>query len=61
MSRVGPKVVVAAWRTFVHHVVHPISGAIVLVAAGVEVLEWLLVAYDHIGPLTEAMLRPVGV
>lgn len=46
----------ATWRVLVHQVVHPVSGAIVLSAAGVEVLEWLLVIYEHM----DAMLRPAG-
>ena len=27
---------------FTHHIVHPISGFIVLAGAGVEVLEWVV-------------------
>lgn len=28
------------WEKFTHHVVHPVSSAIVLIAAGYEVFEW---------------------
>jgi len=33
--------------------VHPVSGAIVLVAAGVEVLDWAQVAAEHLMRLAE--------
>ncbi len=54
------KPLLAAWRRIVHHVIHPVSGAIVLAAAGVEAFEWLVVAYDHLGHLMDAMLRRAG-
>ena len=42
------------WRSVVHHVVHPISGALVLAAAGVELVEWVQVALEHLAHLIEA-------
>jgi K+ transporter len=46
-----PRPVTEAWRHIVHHVIHPVSGAIVLAAAGVEALDWLQAALDHVGRL----------
>lgn len=44
----------AAWRGITHRVLHPISGGIVLTAAGVELVEWLHTAAEHLARLMEA-------
>lgn len=59
-TNAGTKPILAAWRALVHHIVHPVSGAIVLVAAGVEVFEWLLVACEHLAHVAETMLGQAG-
>jgi len=44
----------AVWRGVVHHIVHPISGTIVLTAAAIEVFEWAHVAVEQVARLMEA-------
>jgi hypothetical protein len=44
---------IAAWRGITHHVVHPISGSVVLTAAAIEVFEWAHVAVEHLAHLME--------
>jgi hypothetical protein len=46
---------IAAWHFATHHLVHPISAALVLAAAGVEVFEWVSLGIEHV-----AHLIPVG-
>ena len=44
---------VAAWHGITHHVIHPISGTVVLTAAAIEVFEWAHVAVEHLAKLME--------
>ena len=55
----APRSPAAAWRSVVEHFVHPISGALVLAAAGVELAEWVQVAVEHLVHLVEAP-GPIG-
>jgi hypothetical protein len=48
----------AAWRSVVHHIVHPISGTIVLTAAAIEVFEWAHVAIEQLTYLMEVATGP---
>jgi hypothetical protein len=42
---------IAAWHWAVHRAIHPISAALVLSAAGVEVFEWVQVGLEHFAQL----------
>jgi len=55
-----PRSAATLWREFVHHFVHPTSAAIVLVAAGIEVLEWLETGVEHLARLVDLTPGPAG-